>query len=320
MSNNESLISMILEPHTLLDEVNEWMDNPPGERGGLLPWIKSHDKFRLRKGELTIWYGYNGAGKSQVLGQIVNHLMGQQIKSSIMSIEMKPAATMSRMIQQGAAKKVTGHDYREAFLKHCRYKTYVYGGMGVVTPDFVVDYIYAHFAVDGYRMADHIFIDPLTQIRVVKNRDNPSPYTDMAEFISTLSAMAKQLDIGIHLVAHARKALPAAGLTTALPPPGRYDIRGAGEISDLADNCIGVYRNQLKESAQAKVAEGHKIDAVKDSHFSAGERREVEGWDVKLIVDKQRHHDYTGVIGLHYHHDSLQLSEHWRKPQGVIDL
>jgi twinkle protein len=34
------------------------------ERKPYLPWVKSHDSFYFRPGEMTVWAGQNGQGKS----------------------------------------------------------------------------------------------------------------------------------------------------------------------------------------------------------------------------------------------------------------
>ena len=42
----------------------------------LLPWVKSQDDFAFRMGEVTIWGGVNGHGKSLVTSQVALSLMG----------------------------------------------------------------------------------------------------------------------------------------------------------------------------------------------------------------------------------------------------
>ena len=44
-------------------------DNP--DPGCYLPWLKTHDHIKLRQGELSIWAGVNGHGKSMLLNQVV---------------------------------------------------------------------------------------------------------------------------------------------------------------------------------------------------------------------------------------------------------
>src|SRR5690554_6707963 len=66
-----------------------------GTAGDLLPWSKTHNKIALRPGEVSIWGGYNGHGKSQMLGQVA--AWGLHTKRwLIASMEMLPSATMKR--------------------------------------------------------------------------------------------------------------------------------------------------------------------------------------------------------------------------------
>ena len=74
-----------------------------GNVGTKLPWTKTHNLIQFRKGETTVWGGYNGHGKSLVLGQIMNHFMRNHEKVCIASMEMKPHVTMARMCHQAAS-------------------------------------------------------------------------------------------------------------------------------------------------------------------------------------------------------------------------
>ena len=58
-----------------VDEAMEILVNGVNSVGDKLPWPKTHDLFRFREGELTIWAGVNGNGKSLVMGQTALWLM-----------------------------------------------------------------------------------------------------------------------------------------------------------------------------------------------------------------------------------------------------
>ena len=62
-----------------------------------LPWDKTRESFDFRKGEVTIWAGMNGHGKSLVTSQVALSLMGQGEKVVIASFELKPVVTMQRL-------------------------------------------------------------------------------------------------------------------------------------------------------------------------------------------------------------------------------
>ncbi len=78
-----------------------------------------------------------------------------------------------------------------------------------------------------------------------------------------------------------------------LEMPGKYDLKGSGDIADLVDNIFIVYRNKKKE---IKTAKGEPTDAFDP--------------DCKLGVYKQRHGEWEGVIGLYFDKESLQYIPH----------
>jgi twinkle protein len=47
---------------------------------------------------------------------------------------------------------------------------------------------------------------------------------------------------GVHLVMHSRKK------EDEFAPPGKFDAKGTGTITDLADNVMTVWRNKKKEA------------------------------------------------------------------------
>ena len=70
------------------------------EPANYLPWQKTHDNFAFRKGEVTLWSGQNGHGKSLMTGEIALSLVGQGEKVCVASFEMKPETTLHRMVRQ----------------------------------------------------------------------------------------------------------------------------------------------------------------------------------------------------------------------------
>ena len=51
-----------------VDEAMDILRNGISSTGDKMPWAKTQSKFRFRPGELTIWAGVNGNGKSLVMG------------------------------------------------------------------------------------------------------------------------------------------------------------------------------------------------------------------------------------------------------------
>lgn len=104
----------MLEPEAkqLVKPASHWRDRlvdsfmlPETQRGSYLPWRKTHDAFRLRRSELTLWSGINGHGKSALLSQVMACAMAQGERCLIASMEMRPELTLNRMARQWTTKR-----------------------------------------------------------------------------------------------------------------------------------------------------------------------------------------------------------------------
>ncbi len=119
-------------------QVNDYFDQGGALQGLELPWHKTHDLFRLRKSEVTLWHGFNGSGKSSVLGFVTlsQLLLGQKIV--IMSMEMKPEQTLARMIRQAYGVKTPSKRVVSDFLRWCDGRLWIYDQIGSVPPQRVL--------------------------------------------------------------------------------------------------------------------------------------------------------------------------------------
>jgi energy-coupling factor transporter ATP-binding protein EcfA2 len=66
----------------------------------LLELDQRFDWFEFRPGELTVWTGFNGHGKSLLLSQVQLGLMQQGERFVIFSGEMTPEYLLKRMVKQ----------------------------------------------------------------------------------------------------------------------------------------------------------------------------------------------------------------------------
>jgi len=67
--------------------------------GDELPWHKTHDLFRFRPHEVTLWAGINGHGKSMVISHVMAHLM-KTSRCILASLEMHIDALGERLVKQ----------------------------------------------------------------------------------------------------------------------------------------------------------------------------------------------------------------------------
>ena len=74
--------------------------------GFFLPWKMRRRPVRLLRGEVSIWTGINGHGKSLLLNQVAISAMTQGERVCIASFEMHPRKTLFRMVRQAICKEL----------------------------------------------------------------------------------------------------------------------------------------------------------------------------------------------------------------------
>jgi len=256
-------------------EVKERLDGTGTVSGDLLPWSKTHQEVQLRPGEVSIWGGINGHGKSLVLGQVMLWLLPTR-KVLIASMEMKPAATLERMLRQATSSHHPAKSFVDRFLSWTDDRLWIYDQQDSVAAEKILGMV--SYAANELRM-EHIVIDSLMKCGIA-----PDDYSGQKRFVDRLCWLAKSYNLHIHLVAHMRKG-EREGQT-----PGKFDLKGASEISDLADNVFVVHRNKDKEERLRK-----------------GQEVPVGVPDAQLVVAKQRHGEWEGVVGLWFDKASNQF-------------
>lgn len=267
------------------------------EKRVYLPWGKTHRLIQFRPGEVTLWGGENGSGKSLVTGQVALSLCAQDEKVCIASFEMKPTKTMERMGRQWTklplidSLTITDDRHRakvvdlyEQFAGWTDDKLWLYDQQGTVEWKQVC-------AVARYCAKElgitQFFLDNLA--KTVAGEDD---FNGQKACMDELCSIARDNNIHIHVVHHVKK--PAAGNHK----PTKYDVKGSGSITDQADNVILTWRNKDKE----RLRDAKKVFDEKDH-------------DALLIVDKQRNGEWEGYIGLHYHPVSQQfVAKHYSDP------
>ena len=76
------------EAEVWLDEMQSELGQPvKKDEGVTMPWPKTHNSFKFRPGEVTLYAGSNGGGKSLITGQIALGLIKQKQKICIQSFE-----------------------------------------------------------------------------------------------------------------------------------------------------------------------------------------------------------------------------------------
>ena len=259
----------------------------PAIIGAQLPWHKAKGLVSFAPGGVSLWLGINGHGKSLLLGQCAMSWCSQGEKVCIASFEMSPDKTLERMAHQFLDTRFPGIPEADSFMDWSDGKLWLYDQRGSVNARTVI-------AVIRY-CADKIGITQFVVDNLIKCVKSDDDYEGQKRFVDDLTTVAKDHNIHIHLVHHARKG------PDEFSAPRKMDSLGAGSIVNLVDNLLIVWRNKRKEDDKAK-----------------GKASEEMIPDAMLLCDKNRHGDWEGRLNLWFHHRSTQYISHPRDT--VMDL
>jgi twinkle protein len=289
----------VREANVWLDEIVEDTINPPTEQICSMPWSKSRDSFNFRAGEVTLYAGSNGGGKSMVTGQIALGLVKQKQKVCIASFEMKPKRTLFRMLRQFAGENISMPRFtsKVAYIQGLvdRFKAFtegylwLYDQQGTTSADQVIA-MARYCAVE--KGVQHVFIDSL--MKCVSGEDD---YNAQKSFVDKLTALARDHNIHIHLIHHIRK------LANEEVMPNKNDVKGSGAIADQVDNVLLMWRNKKKEHS---LKNGGDIDPLSP--------------DAMLMCEKQRNGEGEEWYSFWYHKDSQQFVESHQDMPMTFDL
>ena len=279
------------EPHAKVLPVSAWRDdlidvisNGTQVHGAKLPWRKTHDNLRFRPGETTLWFGSNGSGKSLLLGMACLGFAAQGERVCIASFEMTPKSTLIRMMRQVAMNGNPPVEFVDKFVDWATGRIWVYNQLGQCTPEMIE--LVIRYCADKLNI-NHFVIDSL--MRVVPGEDS---YNQQKDFVGRLCSLVHDIDIHIHLVHHIKNPDDESKV------PNKFEAKGSGSIADQVDQCLGVWRNKLKQRAVEKAL--RENTAIPEKLANDG--------DALLVCDKNRHGEWEGRVALWYHASSLQYT------------
>lgn len=267
--------TLVRKASAYLEQMEDYLLNGPGTAGDLLPWAKTDGDVRLRPGEVSIWAGVNGHGKSLKVGQIVLGLMRQRRRCLIASFEMKPKVTLARMCRQASQGSSPSSEFNRQFARWTDELLWMYDHQGMVAADQVA--AVCRWASQELGM-QHIVIDSL--MKCVRGEKD---YDAQKDFVDQLTVIARDTEMHIHLVHHLRKGDNEDDIG------GKFDLKGSGSIADQVDNVFVVWRNKKKQFT-----------------LQAGGEVKVTDPDSMLICEKQRNGEWEGRIALWFDKGSMQ--------------
>ena len=285
---NTDVSAKVKSVSVYMDDVVDGLINPSSDAICPMPWPITHQDFNFRLGEVTVYAGSNGGGKSLITGLIGLHLIKLGKRVCIASFEMKPQTTILRMMRQFSGENLNDplvndrNNYVKSignrFLSFASENCFIYDQQGSTTPQMTIA-MARYCAVElGIQ---HIFIDSL--MKCVMSEDD---LNEQKSFVNELCAVARDHNVHIHLVHHIRK------LQSEEVQPGKNDLKGSGSIADQVDNVFLVWRNKKKENNRRNGMQYDESDP-----------------DTFLMCQKQRNGEAEEFYGLFYHHSSQQFIE-----------
>lgn len=213
------------------DTWNEIARKDTGQNGHDFLW--SGFAFKVRAGELTIWTGFSGHGKSAMLLHLMVFLASKGEKNCIASLEIKPTKTLEILTRQSLGMAAIGRrDFDEA-MNWMSDSFWIFNHVG--TKDWKEMLQVFRYARRRYACSQFV-IDSLLKCGI-----GSEDYETQKAFVSACADFCNETGAHIHLVAHSKKKEDETKM------PGKLDVKGCSEITDIAFNGLTVWRNKAKE-------------------------------------------------------------------------
>jgi len=247
------------------------------------PWRWFNEKIFFDQSGLSVWTGINGHGKTQFLNNLSCYWMSKGAKVCIASLELEPAETMQNLIAPLSCVNtiprfgdVITKEYAQACIEWMNdgrlWFFDEFGGANAKDLIEVMQYAHRKYGIDVF------VIDSLSLINI-----DDDDYNSQANFVRELVRFKKLNNCHVHLVVHPRKG--ADENTT----PGKFDFKGSGTITNLADNCFSVMRNKAKELATDMLEKGCEM--------TEEQQKKLDEPDAFVWCMKQRKGGHEGRFG-----------------------
>lgn len=242
-----------------------------------LPWPKTHGEFRMRYGETVVVAGVNGHGKTEIVGNITAGALSQGARVCTASYEFLPDRYMTRLVRQMIGVEDPAESAKSEVLDYLEGRMWLVNARGRERATRTLEVFRYAARRYGVRM---FVIDNLSKCGIADD-----DLQAQKDFIDQLSEFAREMDVIVLLVMHMTKGDESR-------PAGKMQARGTGQITDLVDSMLIVWRNKPKEAAQ-KVGNTDKDNEP----------------DCKVICEKQRNGESEPMWAFWFHQASHQFVE-----------
>lgn len=266
-----------------------------------LPFKKTHDRFRLRPGETSIWAGINGHGKSQLASQIVAYQATQGVRCCVASMEWRTPRWALRMQRQIGAVETLTEQYSRSLTHALSSTLWTFNVAGSAKAERIMDV----FRYARRRYGIELFLlDNLTKCGFADD-----DYAGQKRFVEAVTDFTRETDCHVMIVAHMRKG------ESEDRPPGKFDVKGSGGITDMAPTVVCVWRNKAREQARDIAEMNHESLS---GEFAEGGKRAM---DAMLIVHKQNETGDEPVFNLWFDKRTGQfLARPHHTPRAMLPL
>jgi twinkle protein len=219
------------------------------------PWPGLNTYLRgQRRGEVTTWCGGTGAGKSQLVREIAYDLRVRGERLGVIALEestrhaglQQVALQMGVRLHDPVIRERVADEAIRAAAQTALDGMYFYEHFGSVEASVLLPKIrFMAKALDvRWFILDHV------SIMVSGTATEGDERKRIDELMTSLRTTVENLDIGLHIISHLRKANG-----TPFEEGGRItadDLRGSGAIKQISNNIIAAERNQQAEDEDEK--------------------------------------------------------------------
>lgn len=203
--------------------------------------ISAMDKkiIGFNPGELSVWSGSNGSGKSSMLSQMALECVNEKFRCALFSGELDGDRVMDWISLQAAGKKYVECTQYENYYTvpseiRLRITKWLDGKLFIYNNDYGNNAVKVLKAVRDCIIKNNIntvIIDNLMALDMVSI--DGEKYDRQSSLVKTMCSLAKKYSVHIHFVAHPRKSISFLRKT---------DISGSADLTNAADNVFIVHR------------------------------------------------------------------------------
>ena len=264
-----------------VESVNDYLDDLEdfylnGMPKGYTTGIKNLDEnYSIELGQYTVVTGPPGSGKSEMVDAMcVGYSLKYGFKTAYASPENKP----NKLHSDEILRKIIG--YRPATRENLNSKRYKDG------IEFLDNNFY-HVEFNGYdllktlskfkelvkRLGTRVFvIDPYNKVKLKESsHKNLTEYTN--DYFNEVDKFCKETQSICYVVCHPVK-MPVVEGTKTFKMPTPYEIKGGGEIYDMAYHMLGFVRDKERDLVMCETLK------VKFQHLGSSSQTFWLGWNM----------------------------------------